>query len=135
MSSYDESLARMSKVDELKTAVRTSATGLLSDRDIRRADHAIDTLVAEIARTVNVDQSDVEASITHFYLAKRDDVRTIAVAFARRQIGTGGGHGHLPWPLDCHKKFELCWPHPQNPDLLVFLEVEIPWPCPDEIIL
>ena len=91
--------------------------------------------MAEIARTVNIDQSEVEASITHFYLAKRDDVRTISVAFARRQIGTGGGHGHLPWPLDCHKKFELCWPHPQNPNLIVCLEVEIPWPCPDEIIL
>jgi hypothetical protein len=114
----------MSKIEQINAVVTASADGFLSEHDVERSDYSVKAMVAEVASTVHMEPSDIEAHISKFELVRRSDGRVTSVNYGQRP-----GVFHLPWPLNCHKKFEICWPQPDR-DLISCFEVEIPWTCP-----
>jgi hypothetical protein len=95
---------------------------------VSRLDEMIDAMVETIRERLDVDRLQVEEGITGFTLS-RNEVGSIDLAFG----GRGLGHGPIPIPHTCHYLIKFCWPHPDNPDVEVCIEIEIPWPCPDEV--
>lgn len=124
----------MSRLEELR-AFGNGIPVTRKDKDVSIAD-VIDTIIDDIRKSADVRES---LGSKAEKLSREEIGERVTGMQVRRAGGStmsirwGGplGHGPLsPWvPHTCHKKIELCFPHPGDSGLEVCLEIEIPWPC------
>lgn len=117
----------MNRIEHAKAFARSSGEKRVAKGGQYSSDLVIDALVAEFAKTYNLERAKIEDGITKLELHPRSNQYSSSISFARK-LG-GGGLGHFPWPLGCHKTIELCWPFPDEDGMIACLEIEIPWPC------
>jgi hypothetical protein len=115
----------MSRVDDVKSFARNAPHEYTAEITEPSIDSMIDATIAEFHNETGMERSEVEESITKVEL-----LRSGAGSIALRHIALRHNGGPIPIPHKCHKKIEICWPHPEDPELEVCLEIEIPWPCP-----
>ena len=115
----------MSRIETIKSLVGVTLQNQRSKADPTRTYSMIDALVEGFASETKMSRTDIEKSITGVNINVKED----GSDFTSYRLAAPG-HGPIPIPHKCHKKLEWCWPHPEDPDLEICLEIEIPWPCP-----
>jgi hypothetical protein len=112
----------MSRIDDVKAFARNAPQAYTAKITKPSIDSMIDAIIATLHKETNMEPSEIEDGKTKVELLR-------GAGSIILRLGGGFGHGTIPIPHTCHKK--LCWPHPEDEDLEVCLEIEIPWPCPD----
>ena len=108
---------KLDQVRELVTAAARHTKGV----EPEKANAVIEKLVTELAAMSGMDEAEVAANLGGFTLTNVSSGPVGSIDFRSR-----GRLGHLPWPLDGHKTFKICWVDDDGNEYC--LEIEIPWP-------